>query len=103
MSLKAVVLQTVMPLSLCCLQVADVVLWPDRSIIKQSYDARERKVNICKEEDMPHRRNMKQNWEREKEQLTPVHHRVQRAALACAESCSGAAAHRQQLMMPGRI
>ena len=25
--------------------VADVVLWPDRSIIKQSYDARERKMD----------------------------------------------------------
>ena len=24
---------------------ADVVLWPDRSIIKQSYDARERKMD----------------------------------------------------------
>ena len=25
--------------------VADVVLWPDRSILKQSYDARERKMD----------------------------------------------------------
>ena len=25
--------------------IADVVLWPDRSIIKQSYDARERKMD----------------------------------------------------------